>query len=168
MVSLFFVILIGIDVKLSFKLEKNEAIIDLYIFKNILIIKLKIFIYKDLMYYQLNRKDIKKIKLQGQGIKLASMPKIHLRKLNINISNNEVINNIVSLGVLNTLIELFLYLNDEKFKIDNYNLKFTQNKLFRINIQLTIGLNLIRIIVHLLFNLRRENAKSRRQYNKIA
>lgn len=168
MVSLFFIILIGIDVKLSFKLEKNEAIIDLYIFKNILILKLKIFIYKDLMYYQLNRKDIKKIKLQGQGIKLASMPKIHLRKLNINISNNEVINNIVSLGVLNTLIELFLYLNDEKFKIDNYNLKFTQNKLFRINIQLTIGLNLIRIIVHLLFNLRRENAKSRRQYNKIA
>lgn len=168
MVSLFFIILIGIDVKLSFKLEKNEAIIDLYILKNILILKLKIFIYKDLMYYQLNRKDIKKIKLQGQGIKLASMPKIHLRKLNINISNNEVINNIVSLGVLNTLIELFLYLNDEKFKIDNYNLKFTQNKLFRINIQLTIGLNLIRIIVHLLFNLRRENAKSRRQYNKIA
>lgn len=168
MVSLFFIILIGIDVKLSFKLEKNEAIIDLYILKNILILKLKIFIYKDLMYYQLNRKDIKKIKLQGQGIKLASMPKIHLRKLNINISNNEVINNIVSLGALNTLIELFLYLNDEKFKIDNYNLKFTQNKLFRINIQLTIGLNLIRIIVHLLFNLRRENAKSRRQYNKIA
>lgn len=168
MVSLFFIILIGIDVKLSFKLEKNEAIIDLYILKNILILKLKIFIYKDLMYYQLNRKDIKKIKLQGQGIKLASMPKIHLRKLNINISNNEVINNIVSLGVLNTLIELFLYLNDKKFKIDNYNLKFTQNKLFRINIQLTIGLNLIRIILHLLFNLRRENAKSRRQYNKIA
>ena len=168
MVSLFFIILIGIDVKLSFKLEKNEAIIDLYILKNILILKLKIFIYKDLMYYQLNRKDIKKINLQGQGIKLTSMPKIHLRKLNINISNNEVVNNVVSLGVLNTLIELLLHLNNEKFKIDNYNLKFTQNKLFRINIQLTIGLNLIRIIVHLLFNLRRKNAESRRQYNKIA
>lgn len=153
MVSLFFIFLVGLDFKGFVDPNRKCIIFDLYILKEFLILKVNLFVYNDEFYYQINRKDIKKLKLTTNkkvNFNVAKIPSIVLRRLYLNISSNSAdFLNETNFITFKALLDFLLVILQDSIKIKDYSIKFNKSKQEGINFQLSIGLSMYKILFYL-------------------
>lgn len=153
MVSIFFLSLIGFKIKGFVDLKQQKMVVDLYILSALLVLKLVIFIYDNEIYYQINKKEIKK--LEKIKIDTAYKPYIEINnaKINIAYSVEKSIESLIILKAIDYLIGIIRVSNEN---IILNNLKICSGPIeereMKINMKIVIHLEIFKMIF---INLRR-------------